>query len=98
VANTKTAKKQLLNTKRNHLRNQRYKTTLKNALKTARAAIVAGGDPGAAQEAVNSAVKTLYRSASKGVIKRQNASRRVSRIMLAYDRKFRADKGPAPSA
>ena len=39
MANTKTAKKQLLITARNHQRNQHYTTMLKTALKKARLAI-----------------------------------------------------------
>ena len=38
------------------------RTMLKNALKGARSAIVEGGDAAAAQEKVNLAVKTLYKS------------------------------------
>lgn len=95
MANTKTAKKQLLITKRNHERNVHFKTILKNALKKVRTAIGEGKDPQAAQEALNHAVKTLYRSSSKGVIKRQNASRRVSRMMLAYNKQYAKPEPPA---
>jgi len=45
VANTKTAKKQLLITKRNHERNVHFKTMLKNALKKARTAITEARSP-----------------------------------------------------
>jgi len=87
LANTKTAKKQLLITARNHERNQQYSTMLKTALKKARLAI-SGADAQSAQQAVNTAGATLQRSATKGVIKRQNASRRVGRIMRAYNKRF----------
>lgn len=87
MANTKTAKKQLLITARNHERNVHYRTMLKGALKKARLAI-ASDNAQAAQDALNAAVATLYRSATKGVIKRQNASRRVGRIMRAYHQRF----------
>ena len=91
MANTKSAKKQIQNTERNRLRNVQNRTVLKNALKRARAAITATTpDATAAQEAVNNAVKVLYRSVGKGVIKRQNASRRVSRMMKAYNKQFNA--------
>jgi small subunit ribosomal protein S20 len=89
LANTKTAKKQLLITARNHARNQHYSTMLKTALKKAHLAI-GSADAQAAQQAVNTAVATLQRSATKGVIKRQNASRRVGRIMRAYNKRFNA--------
>jgi small subunit ribosomal protein S20 len=89
MANTKSAKKQILISERNQERNVRYRTMLKNALKRARASI-AGSDATEAQENVNKAVRQLYRSVTKGILKKQNASRRVSRIMLAYQRKFSA--------
>ena len=96
MANTSTAKKQLKNTARNHKRNQHYKSMLKSALKKARAAISTGEDTAAAQAAVNEAVSTLYRSASKGIIKRQNAWRRVGRMMRAYDKQFNPRPAAAP--
>jgi small subunit ribosomal protein S20 len=89
VANTKTAKKQLLVMRRNRARNVHFKSMLKNALKRARSVIAKADDASAAQEALSHAVRTLYRCATKGVIKRQNALRRVSRIMRMYDKSFR---------
>lgn len=88
MANTKTAKKQLLVTRRNHLRNVHYKTMLKTAIKRARQVIAGASDSAAAQEALNFAVKSLYKTASKGIIKKQTASRRVSRIMKLYSKHF----------
>ncbi len=88
MANTKTAKKQLLITRRNHLRNVHYKTMLKTAIKRARTVISSASDSAAAQDALNFAVKSLYKTASKGIIKKQTASRRVSRIMRLYNKHF----------
>lgn len=96
---TKTAKKQLLVSKRNHARNQRFKTIMKTAIKQARTAITAGEDREAARVAVSQAVRSLHRTASKGIIKRQNASRRASRLMRAYNAAFAAtEQAPAPDA
>jgi small subunit ribosomal protein S20 len=92
MPNTKTAKKQLLVTKRNYERNRHFKSALKTAVKKARAAIEAASSPEAAQQAMNEAVKTLYRSATKRIIKKQNAYRHVSRLMRSYNHAFR----PAP--
>jgi small subunit ribosomal protein S20 len=94
VANTKSAKKQILITARNHERNVRYRTMLKNALKRARAAIAAGGDKDEAQAALNHAVKTLYKSVTRGILVKQNAQRRVGRIMKAYHKTFIAEQAP----
>jgi small subunit ribosomal protein S20 len=85
MANTKSAKKQILITKRNNERNVANRTRLKNALKGARTAL-AGSDPAGAQEALNRAVAALYKSVNKGIIKKQNASRRVGRLMRAYNK------------
>jgi small subunit ribosomal protein S20 len=88
MANTSSAKKQILITERNHARNQKNRTLLKNALKKARTAITSASDQEAAQLALNNAVKVLYRSVGKGILKKQNAARRVGRIMKAYNKQF----------
>jgi len=88
VPNTKTAKKQLRTSERNRVRNSHYKTQMKNALKQAREVIAAGQDAGAAKLSVNHAVRTLHRTATKNIIKRENASRRISRLMHAYNTAF----------
>lgn len=88
MANTKTAKQQLKVTERNRLRNQHYQTVLKTALKRAKAAIAGGENKDEAQQAVSYAIKTLHRSATRRFIKRQNASRRASRLQKAFNRAF----------
>ena len=88
MPNTKTAKKQLQVSKRNQARNQHNKTVLKNAMKRAHLAIEAGEAPDEAKLLVSQAVKALHRSATRRIIKRQNASRHASRLMLAYNRVF----------
>jgi small subunit ribosomal protein S20 len=98
VPNTKTAKKQLLVSRRNRERNQHVLTTLKTALKKARAGIAEGKDATAAGAAVNLAVQVLHRTATKGVIKRQNASRRASRLMRAYNQCFAGAAGSDSAA
>jgi len=90
VANTKTAKQQLKVTERNRLRNLHYKTVLKTALKRAKSAIAEGSDEAEARKAVSYAVKTLHRSATRRFIKRDNASRRASRLQKAFNRAFSA--------
>ena len=87
MANTKTAKKQILITKRNHERNLHFKTMLKSSVKKARTAMEAD-DKAAAKEALDAAVKRIYKSATKRLIKKQAASRKVSRLMLAFNRQF----------
>jgi small subunit ribosomal protein S20 len=95
VANTKTAKQQLKVSERNRLRNQHYQTVLKTALKRAKAALAEGGNKDEAQQAVSYAIKTLHRSATRRFIKRQNASRRASRLQRAFNRTFSAVEAAA---
>jgi ribosomal protein S20 len=97
VANTKSAKKQILINARNRERNVRYRTMLKNALKGARSAIAEGGDAAVAQEKVNFAVKTLYKSVTRGILVKHNAKRRVGRLMKAYHQTFVAPTQTAAS-
>ena len=87
MPNTKTAKKQLQVSERNRARNVHFSTQLKSAVKQAREAIAAD-DAEQARAALNNAVKVLYRSVSKGIIKKQNAYRRVSRLMRSYNVRF----------
>ena len=89
MANTKTAKKQILISLRNQERNVHFKTMLKNSLKNAQIAF-SGDDKDAAKIALDAAVKRIYKSATKRLIKKQNASRKVSRLMKAYNRQFAA--------
>lgn len=88
MPNTKTAKKQLKVTKRNQAVNYHNRTILKNAIKTVRAAIDSGEDQAKAQVALDNAKKVLHRSASRRIIKRQNANRRISRLSKAFNRAF----------
>ncbi len=88
MANTKSAKKQILINARNQERNVRYRTMLKNALKGARSSLTDGSDSEAAQLKVNLAVKTLYKSVTRGILVKHNAKRRVGRLMKAYNKAF----------
>ena len=98
MPNTKTAKKQLRTSERNRVRNLGYKTKMKSALKQAREAIAEGKDAEAAKLSVNHAVRTLHKTATKGIIKRQNASRRIRRLMQAYNTVFTSKPTPETPA
>lgn len=88
MPNTKTAKKQLKVTKRNQALNYHNRTILKNAIKAVRTAIESGEDEGQAKAALDTAKKILHRSATRRIIKRQNANRRISRLSKAFNRAF----------
>lgn len=82
MANTKSAKKAARQASKRQAQNRVLLSGARTAVKKARLA-VASGDPNA-EEAVRQAVSTLDRAASKGVIHRNNASRRKARLMKLY--------------
>lgn len=85
MANHKSAKKRALQNEKRRLRNRRYISGSRTAVKRARTALAAG-DATVAQTAVQTACASLDRAASKGVIHSNNAARRKSRLMAALHR------------
>ena len=80
LANTKSAKKRVRRNARAEARNRVHRSRARTAVKRARAAI-ADGDVESAEEQVRQAASALDHAASKGVIHKNNASRRKSRLM-----------------
>jgi small subunit ribosomal protein S20 len=81
LANTRSAEKRNRQAQKRRTRNVQVRTGLRSAVKRAREAIV-GGEEGVKQ-AVQSALRTLDRAASKGVIHKNAAARRISRLARA---------------
>ena len=79
MPNTKSAKKDLKISERNRARNQSVKSRLKTLRTKAYAAIAT--DVAASDDAVKAALKAFYSAATKGVIHRNTAARRKSRLM-----------------
>ncbi|MGD8389788.1 MAG: 30S ribosomal protein S20 [Desulfobacteraceae bacterium] len=79
MANHKSALKRARQSEVRRLRNRGYKSRVKGAVKEVRSAI-ADNSPEQAQEKLVSAVSILQRTASKGVIHRKTASRKISRL------------------
>ncbi len=82
MANTRSAVKRNRQAQKRRVRNVQVRTALKSAVKKAREAI-GQGDPAAAQQAVKAALRTLDRAASKGIIHKNAAARRISRLAKA---------------
>ncbi len=82
MANKKSAEKRILQTEARTERNRYWRSTMRTSIKKVRAA-VEGGDLAAAQDALKAAVKTTGKVASKGVIHKKQAQRRISRLMKA---------------
>ncbi|MBI4220983.1 MAG: 30S ribosomal protein S20 [Chloroflexi bacterium] len=67
-------------------RNKPVSTATRHRVVSARKAIESDSKSPQATAALKQAVKGLAQAASKGVIKKNNASRRISRLMKAYNR------------
>ena len=80
MANTKSAIKQMRQSEKRRIRNRVVRTRARTSVKNAKETIAAG-DKAVAAEVVREALSQLDRAAQKGVIHRNNASRRKSRLM-----------------
>ena len=79
MANHKSAKKRIKQTIKRTERNRWYRTRIKNITKAVRTAVEAG-DLQKAQEAFKVANKSLHHFVSKGILKKNTAARKVSRL------------------
>ncbi|NPA55939.1 MAG: 30S ribosomal protein S20 [Epsilonproteobacteria bacterium] len=79
MANHKSAKKRIKQTIKRTERNRFYRTRIKNITKAVKEAVEAG-DLQKAQEAFKLANKKLHSYVSKGVLKKNTAARKVSRL------------------
>jgi small subunit ribosomal protein S20 len=89
LANTKSAIKRLRSAERRRLRNRVYRVGARTAVKKARQAMDRG-DPEQAREAVRAAARALDKAAEKGIIHKNNAARRKSRLMRQLNQIERA--------
>ncbi len=82
MANTKSSKKDLRRTAKRRVRNLQTKTALKTYVKKVRQAVTAG-DATATTSALTTAVKMLDKAVQRGIIHKNAAARRKSRIAKA---------------
>lgn len=87
MANIKSAKKRISVINKKTARNRRVKEHLKSVLKHYEAA-VAAGDKATAQAKLVLAEKKLKKAAAKGVIHKNAASRKVSRLNKNFNKAF----------
>ena len=78
MANTKSAEKRIRTSQRLAERNRMYRSRVKTAIKKAEQAIFAGQP---SEELVREACSTLDKAAVKGIIHKNNAARRKSRLV-----------------
>ena len=84
MAHSKSAKKRIRVAERRRIENRPYRSMARTFVKKAEIAI-RGGNVEAAEAATKQAVSTLDRVRSKGVIHRNNAARRKSRLMAKFN-------------
>lgn len=82
MANHKDAVKRMKQNEARRARNRAYRSRMRNQIKRVREA-VAAGDVNSAQEQLKQAVSVIHRVVQKGVIHRNQAARRISRLNKA---------------
>lgn len=85
MANHKSAEKRARQTIKRTQRNRFYRTRLKNITKAVRDA-AAKNDKAAATEALKIANKSIHAMVNRGFLKKQSASRRVSRLAILVNK------------
>jgi small subunit ribosomal protein S20 len=93
MANLRSSKKDLKRSEKKRVANQSVRTSLKTFIKKTRSA-VAAGEPEATKEALTQAVSAIDKAVQRGVIHKNQAARRKSRIAKAAA----APLGSAPKA
>ncbi len=89
MAHTRSAVKKIRQAEHRRRRNQMVRSRLKTLIKKARALIEAGNAELASQ-AVGNAISALDKAAEKGILHRNNAARRKSRLVRRYNSVFRS--------
>ncbi|MEF8823405.1 MAG: 30S ribosomal protein S20 [Desulfohalobiaceae bacterium] len=84
MANIKQSQKRHRQSEKARVRNKAVRTRVKNSIKEVRSAIRVN-DKDQAQSALRQANSVLDRAASKGVIHRRKATRRISRLSRKVD-------------
>lgn len=86
MANTKSALKHARQNARRRLRNRVYRSGARTFVKTARRAIEGDAPEEVRNAALVAAIKALDKAAQKGVIHKNNAARRKSRLLRLLHR------------
>jgi small subunit ribosomal protein S20 len=90
LANTKSAQKRIRSDERKRLRNKAYRSRVKTLIRKAEQ-LIFSGQP--SEAAVREAIRTLDKAAVKGIIHKNNAARRKSRLMKKFNAHHAAAAG-----
>lgn len=82
MAHHKDAIKRIKQNEKRRAKNRHYRSRMRNQIKQVRQAVEAG-DVETAQTSLRGAVSIIHRVASKGIIHRNQAARRISRLNRA---------------
>ncbi|MCQ2743199.1 MAG: 30S ribosomal protein S20 [bacterium] len=82
MANIKSAKKRVLIAEKNRLRNAAFKTSIKTAVKKA-LSLATEADKDALNSAISNVYKLCDKAVSKGILHKNTAARKKSRLVLA---------------
>lgn len=82
MANSRSARKRIRANERKHVRNRAVRSAVRTKVTKARRALLGIDEAIDTQEQLRSAVSALDRAAEKGILHRNNAARRKSRLMV----------------
>ena len=85
MANIKSAKKRVLIAEKNRIRNVAFKSSIKTAMKKV-LELAAGDDKEALNSALSHAYKLCDKAVSKGILHKNTAARKKSRLTLAVNK------------
>ena len=85
MANIKSAKKRVLTAERNRLKNVAFKSSIKTAVKKV-LELAKGADKDALKAALSKAYQLCDKAVSKGVLHKNTAARKKSRLTLAVNK------------
>jgi small subunit ribosomal protein S20 len=80
MANSRSARKRIRQTERKHIRNRTVRSAVRTKVAKARRSLLDGSGEVNPQEDLHAAIRALDRAAEKGVLHRNNAQRRKSRL------------------
>ncbi len=85
MANTRSAEKAMRVSDRNRTRNRIIRTSTRTQVRKA-VATIGAGDAAESEQTVREAIRALDKAAQKGIIKKNAAARRKSRLMQRLNR------------
>ncbi len=90
MPNIKSVKKDVIKSRKNHLRNISAKSAMKTFIKKAKTAIDGHSETAVTAVAIRAACSTIDKTAERGIIHRNQASRRKSRLMKRANKALQA--------